>query len=243
MRHALLAVLAFALAIAAAPVSAETRAEFQARIQAAFVAPDKKGALLKLFRLADVDVETRGTYQNMIVGRMLARYDAPSGAFEPLPAGFDPVYVMRGYEYRPNIAPRGIVVLNGKTRVPYGLHGGRYYLVAAARTRIEPTPGPDRTLQMMAVGMGHPTVRFDGHCDVMQGNGKLKRMTLGDEGRGNQTAIITAQFIKACELRKRSPHGTLWLRLQEGDGVVFDHRIELPETTIVYRRAGASPGR
>ena len=47
---------------------------------------------------------------------------------------------------------------------------------------------PDRMLQMMLVGMASPPVNYTGHCDVMQSNGKIKRMELEDNGHGNTTA-------------------------------------------------------
>jgi hypothetical protein len=224
------------LAITTLSALAGNTDRFAERIRAAFKAADKTVALKGLFHLDGVDAKTMKTYDRLIIGRMLARYDAPTVEFAPLPADFDPVYVRDGYEFRPNLALVGFVVLNGKTRLAYGEHDGRFYFAGVNGTAVNPGGPPDRMLQMMVLGIGAPPVRYTGHCDVMQGNGRLKRMTLEDSGIGNTTAAIMAQHIESCELTKLSPQGTLKLRLQEGDTVSFERRIARDRETITYRR-------
>ena len=224
------------LLIATQPALAADRDRFAERIGAAFQAPDKTVALKRLFHLDGVDAKSMKTYDRLIIGRMLARLDAPAIAFEPLPADFDPVYVRDGHEFRPNIPLAGYVVLNGRTRLVYGEHDGRFHFAGVTGTAVNPGGPPDRMLQMMVLGIGAPAVRYSGHCDVMQSNGRLKRMTFEDSGIGNTTAIIMAQHIASCELTKRSPQGTLKLRLQEGEEVSFERRIARDGATIRYRR-------
>ncbi len=228
--------LCLVLVIAAQPALAQNLDRFAERIRSAFQAADKAVALKRLFHLDGVDAETMEMYDKRIIGRMLARIEAPTIGFEKLPADFDPVYVRDGYEYRPSVAEAGFVVLNGKTRLVYGVHDGRFSFSGVTKTAVNPGGPPDRMLQMMVLGIGAPPVRYSGHCQVMQSNGRLKRMTLEDSGVGNTTAIIMAQHIERCELTKLSPQGTLKLRLQEGEAVSFERRIAGAGATISYRR-------
>lgn len=237
MRQAFAACLCVLIVCVGSSIHAESRDEFVERVHAAYRGPDKLAALKALFYLANVDAETLLTYESRIIGRMLGKYDDPTVTLEPLPHDFDPVQVIRGYEYRPNVKPLGYLVLSGRTKVPYGEHAGRYFLTAVTRTKITPTPPPDRMLQMMVIGAGHPPVRFNGHCDIMLANGKVRRMTLEDNGHGGNTAIITAQYIISCDLINKSGHGALSLRLQEAEKMVFQQRVTAPATTIAYRRA------
>ncbi len=77
--------LCLLLVLAALPARAEDRDRFAERIGAAFQAGDKTVALKKLFHLDGVDAKTMETYDKLIIGRMLAKFDAPTVAFEPLP--------------------------------------------------------------------------------------------------------------------------------------------------------------
>lgn len=218
------------------PAHAEPRDAFAGRIKQAFASKDKAVALKALFYLKGVDPKTLDMYEKRIIGRMLGKYDRPSVAFEPLPKDFNPVQVAAGYEYRPNIPLEGYLVLNAKTRVPYGQKNGRYYITAMTRKAVKPGGPPDKMLQMMLIGMGHPPVRYEGHCDVMQSNGKARRMRFEDAGRGNTTMIITAQHIVRCDVRNLSGRGSLSLRLLEGQNTIFVKRVEAPEAAIVYPR-------
>lgn len=218
------------------PAHADTRDAFAARVTQAYAAKNKTAALKTLFYLKGVDPQTLDMYEKRIIGRMLGKYDRPSVAFEPLPKDFNPVQVAGGYEYRPNIPLKGYLVLNAKTRVPYGQKNGRYYITAMTRRAVKPGGPPDKTLQMMLIGTGHPPVRYEGHCDVMQSNGKARRMRFEDAGRGNNTMIITARHIVRCDVRNLSGRGSLSLRLLEGQNTIFAKRVEAPQTAIAYRR-------
>lgn len=237
MHYAFVACLCLLMVITGSPVRAESKKAFVERVRAAYRAPDKLAALKRLFYLANVDGETRRSYDRRIIGRMLGKYDAPEVTLEPLPNDFNPVQVIGAFEYRPNVKPLGYVVLAGRTKVPYGQRDGRYFLTAVTRTRISPAPPPDKMLQMMVIGFGHPPVRYGGYCDIMQGNGKVRRMVLEDQGRGGNTAIISAQYIVGCELINKSGRGALSLRLQEGEVVVFRRRLTAPDASITYRRS------
>lgn len=241
MRRAVIACLCLLVVLVGHSARAENQDAFVERVRAAFRAPDKIAALKRLFFLANVDAETLLTYERRIIGRMLGKYDDPEVTLEPLPNDFNPLQVIGAYEYRPNLKPLGFVVLAERTKVPYGEHDGRYFLTAVARSKITPTPSPDRMLQMMVIGLGHPPVRYEGYCDIMQGNGKIRRMTLEDSGHGGNTAIITAQYIASCALTNKSGRGALSLRLQEGEAVVFQRRVAAPETEITYQRATSRP--
>ncbi len=237
-------ILSASAAPAGADQSAALEAELTARIAAAYRAADKTAALLALFHLAGVDPETRAIFERLHAGRLLARYEAPDVAFEPLPEDFDPLQVAAGYEYRPNLELLGTVVLrehgeeSGRnTRIPYGLHGGRYLFTGMTRTAVNPDAPPDKALQMIVIGRAVPPPRFKGFCDVMQSNGRSRRMAIEDNGYGNRTLIVTAQYLERCELTSAlSGDDWLSLRLLEDDREILVRRIEAPETTISWRR-------
>lgn len=233
---------AFALlgaSMAGAPAFAADRVEgretFARRIADAYRAADREAAISKLFFLDGVDAESLKTYGG-IFARLARKKGVPTVAFEPLPTGFDPVYVRDGYEYRPNLTALGYVVLGGNTRLLYGVHQRRHYFPGAVRKAVNPGGPPDRPVQMMVVGIASPPVRFEGFCDVMQRNGKAKRMTLRDEGRGNITSALMARHIVRCEISNTGRRGAPWVQLTEGGKVVFDKRIEPPDPTLSYRR-------
>lgn len=236
MRAWLLMASILPVLFAQSPAVAGTRDAFAARIAQAFQAADKTAALKGLFYLEGVDAESLTLYEQRIIGRMLAKYDAPTIGFEDLPSDFDPTYVSNGYEYQPNVAPLGYVVLDGNTRLVFGQRAGRHYFAGVSRRAVNLGGPPDRLVQMMAIGQAHPPVRFEGFCDVMQSNGQLKRMTLADEGRGNTTVAMMAQHIAACEVTMLSRDGTLSLTLREGESDIFTQRIAPSDVKIVYRR-------
>lgn len=224
-----------ALLLFASPqAEAETADEFLARIAHAFASDERPQALRSLFFLEGMDPETVAYYENRIIGRLLGKYDAPVLTLEPLHTDFDPVQVSGDYEYRPNLPPLGYVVFDGNTRVPYGSKEARYYFTGLKRTVIEDPVGPQKMLQIMVLGIGHPPVRYEGWCDVLQANGRIKRMALEDSGNGGNTSIITAVRIETCSVRKLSAHGALSLRLLEGEDEIFDMQTEAPEGTITY---------
>lgn len=218
------------------PVRAEQPGDFLTRIARAYASGDRNKALFDLFFVDGMDEETLAMYETRIVGRMLGEHDAPTLALEPLPDGFDPVQVGNGYEYRPNLTLLGYVVIDGKTRAPYGHRGDRYYLAGMTRTLITDPAGPEQMLQMIVIGMDHPPIRFDGHCRVLLANGDRKRIALEDEGLTNKTMLVAGVRIEACELRNLSGRGAMMLRLLEGDDQIFDRRIEAPEDSISFVR-------
>lgn len=232
-----IAIAAVALVLASGTsVHAETLDEFTDRVRQAFAGPDRTAALKALFFMDDMDAETKAMYEGRIIGRILERYDAPTVTLEPLPAGFEGVQVGNGYEYRPNLAPLGYVVLNGKTRVVYGRHNGRFYFSGMIRTPIENPAGPERVLQMIVMAFASPPIRFDGFCQVLLANHTKKRVLLADDGMTSRTMLVSGVRIESCELRNLSGRGGMMLRLLEGDDQLFEQRIEHPERAISFSR-------
>jgi hypothetical protein len=215
---------------------AQSQAKFQRRIDAAFRAEGREAALRSLFYLEGVDAETLAIYEERTIPRMLGSLDEPVLGFEPLPDDFRSEYVSNGYEYRPNLELVGIVVLDGNTRAPYGSHAGRFYFTGMHRTLVDPDAPPDRTLQMIVIGMATPPMTFEGYCDLLQSNGKVHRMDLADHGHGNNSAMMNGQRIESCEVTRTSADGAMSLRLLEGDSEIFQERIEPPERTIRFSR-------
>jgi hypothetical protein len=205
---------------------AETVDDFLARVTRAYASPEKHSALRDLFYMEGMDADTIEMYDSRIIDRMLGKYETPSLTVEPLPADFDPLQVGGGYEYRPNLAPLGYVVVGGRTRALYGQRGDNFYLVGVVRTAIE---NPAGTEQMLQVG-------FDGHCDVLLANSSVKRVRLHDEGLASKTMMVTGVRIETCELHNLSDQGSLMLRLLEGDDQIFDRQVDFPEKSISFTR-------
>ena len=216
--------------------SAESREDFAKRIAAAYGMKNRVQALHSLFDFDDVDAEIRARYRKRIIPLMMGKHDKPAITFEPLPEDFDPVQVSNGVEYRPNLTPLGYLVLDKRTRVPYGRKQERYFLTAMTRRVVNPNAPPDRMFQMILIGLASPRVTFKGHCDVMQSNGASKRMKFEDNGHGNRTLIVMAQSLKRCHVTNTSKRGSLSLRLLDGEKVIFHRRVESPATTIIYPR-------
>ena len=166
---------------------------------------------MDLFYLNGVDDETRTMYEQRSVSLTLGRHEDPRISFEALPVGFTGLYVAHGYEYKPNLKLLGHVVLDGKTHAPYGEQEGRYYFTGMTRTLVNPNASPDVTLQMIVMGFGVPAVEFIGFCDIMQSNNEMRRIALKDNGYGNNTVAVRAQYIDQCRLVNESGPGSLQL--------------------------------
>ena len=218
------------------PVTAEELSDFAERISTAYLAADRPTALMNLFYMNGVDDETRTMYEQRSVPLTLGRHEDPRISFEPLPGGFTGLYVADGYEYQPNLKLLGYAVLDGKTRAPYGEQAGRYYFTGMTRTLVNPNTLPDVTLQMIVIGFGVPAVEFTGFCDVMQSNNETRRIAIKDNGYGNNTVALRAQYIDQCRVVNESGHGSLQLRLVEDGRDIFVESIEASESLIAYQR-------
>ncbi len=163
--------------------------------------------------------------------------------FEALSADTKTLFVVDGHEYRPNLEPLGYVVFTDPAAAPgnntkalYGLPPGtgRYYLPLTTRTLVAPDAPPDKQLQIIVIGIAYPATTFEGWCDLLLSNGTLERVMLDDQGAGNQSRFMHGQSVVACKVTNTSARGSLSLRLIEDDDTIFEHRIEPPETVIVY---------
>lgn len=219
--------------------------EFKTRIESALRESDeqrKRQAIRALFYRQGLDEKTTGIMDRVV--QRLAKTHRRHVAFAPLPDDATFVHILDGYEYRPNLEPVGYVVLTSPedppgndTKIPYGRHpeSGRYAFPSTIRTLVNPDAEPDKQLQIIAVGIAHPPMEFEGWCDIALSNGTTRRITLEDQGVGNQTRILRGQEIEACELTNRSNEGSLSLKLIQDGDTIFDRRIQPPETTITYR--------
>lgn len=222
--------------VCANPATAEELSDFAERISAAYQTIDRPTALMNLFYLDGVDHETRTMFEQSAIPLTLGKHDDSRISFEALPFDFVGLYVADGYEYKPNLKLLGYVVLDGRTRAPYGAHGGRYFFTGMTRTLVDPNAPPDVTLQMIVMGFGVPAVEFTGFCDVMQSNNKMRRIALKDNGHGNNSVILRAQYIDQCRVVNESGHGSLQVRLIENGQDVFVQSIEASESLIAYQR-------
>lgn len=222
----------------------DSREAFTARLEAAFAAGDadaRAERIAALYHRDGVDEETSGLLDR--ASRMLARSAEPGIAFESLDPGAEFLNVLNGYEYTPNLAPEGYVVLTrpdaepgNETRIPYARRAdGFHVLPAVIRRLVNPDAEPDRQLQMIVIGIASPPSTFEGWCDLALSNGTTERVTLEDQGAGNQTRIQRGLRIEACEVTNTSERGSLSLRLLEDDTVLFDERVEAPDLRISYR--------
>jgi hypothetical protein len=239
----LVVLLSAASATARADVQLE---EFKRRIEAALAISDKSArvtALEALFHREALD-----DWSTKMAGRMSGRLDKLQGrmiSFAPLPPGEVSLHVVDGYEYRPNLKPIGHVVFTdpaarpgNNAKVLYGRHPTqpRYAFPVVVRELVNPNAPKDKQLQMIAIGMAHPPLTFEGWCDIALSNNTVKRVTLDDQKIGNQTRIMRGQSINRCEVTNTSERGALSLRLFEDDRKLFEDRVEVPQTTIIYQK-------
>lgn len=223
---------------------ASLRADLKHRLQAAFEKPGeaaRKSALKAIFYQEGVE-ETTLALLDRTVQRLLDG-NRRNVDFAPLPQDLQLVNVRNGYEYRPNLKPAGYIVLTSPddppgndTRIFYGKPPGedRYYIPAVVRKLANPDRPVDKQLQIIVVGIGHPSVKFRGWCDVELSNGSTRRVSLQDNDAGNQTRVLLGQKIIACELSRISDHGTLSLRLLEDRKELFRKRIATDADTLHY---------
>lgn len=242
----LIPIVCVLLAVATAARADSHLDEFKARIEAALGIEDRAERTAALGAL--IHREGLDDWADGLAGRTaerLADLHGRSVSFAPLPADFEALHVVDGYEYRPNLEPLGYVVITdpaaasgNESRIPYGLNAedGRYYVPATVRRLVNPDAPPDKTLQILTIGIAHPAVTYEGWCEIALSNGTTRRVTLNDQGVGNQTLLMHGQSIEACEVTNTAGRGSLSLRLYEDDREIFMRRIETPEATITYGR-------
>lgn len=247
MRALSVFLLVVLMSASGASASADTQLEeFKRRIEAALAISDKTAraaALEALFHREALD-----DWSTKMAGRMSGRLEKLQGrsiSFAPLPPGEVSLYVVDGYEYRPNLKPHGHVVFTdpaarpgNNTKLLYGRHPTqpRYAFPVVVRKLVNADAPKDKQLQMLAIGMAHPPLTFEGWCDIALSNNTVKRVMLDDQKIGNQTRIMHGQSIERCELRNTGARGALSLRLFEDDQKIFEERIEAPQNTIVYQK-------
>lgn len=236
------------LSILALPANAgvqDLQRDFRERIEAAYRQPDpgaRAAALENLFYRQGLDKSTDALLDRTV--QQLLKSAHGQIRFTALPGDMDPVHVLNGYEYRPNLAPLGQVVLTASgappgnaTYILYGKHPeqDRFMFPATVRKAINPGAPEDKLLQILAVGIGNPPVAFSGWCDITLSNGATQRVTLRDNGAGNQSRMLRGQKIDTCELRREGGDGSLSLRLLEGQKQIFLQRIDDSAGLIRYR--------
>lgn len=214
---------------------AETLDDFADRVKQALAAGDKHAAVRSLFNLDGMDDEVIAMYDKRTIP-MLARRAAEKITFEELPADFRGEYVQQGYEYRPNLDPLGYLVLDGKTRAPYGKIGERYYITGMSRKLVNANPPAEITVQVNVFGFSTPPVRYSGSCDILQSNGKTLTMPIEDIGVGNNTMAMNAVRIETCSVTKLSGDGPLTMRVLEADAVLFERQVTNIGEKLVFSR-------
>ena len=234
----------YSVSFTASAKAADSLEDFTLRLAEAFAEGDKSARTQRiqtLFYPAGLDEETAKLMERS--SRYLANIERPEVAFEAVPDDAEFLNVLDGYEYTPNLVPEGYVVLTkpgaepgNHTRIPYGRRpeDGLYLFPAMTRKLVNPDAEPDKQLQMLAMGIGHPALTFEGWCDLALSNGTTKRITLEDQGIGNQTRIYRGQKILACDITNTSGRDRLSLILMEDETTIFEGAVEFPETKITY---------
>lgn len=217
---------------------------FMARFRAALATPAgpaRNAAIGELFWRKGTDAWSEALSRRMAT--QIATLSGQAMTFAPLTPDSEFVYLVSGWEYRPNLKVVGYVMFTdpkaakgNNTKVPYGLapDGTGYAIPLTLRKLVNPAAPKDKELQMLVVGLAHPAGTFDGWCDVTLSNGATKRFRLHDQGMGNQTRLALGQKFTACRVRNTSGRGSLSLRLYADGKTLFERRIEMPETTITY---------
>ena len=220
--------------------------KFKAQISAALAignAEKRTAAVRSLFYRGDLDEWSEKLAER--TAARLAKLQGRDVSFAPLEATSETLHVINGYEYRPNLEPIGYVVFTdpaaapgNNTKVFYGRPNKDrgYYLPLTVRRLVNPDAPPDKQLQMIAIGLAHPPLTFEGWCDIALSNNTVKRLPLDDQNIGNQTRIIRGQSIERCEVENTAGRGSLSLRLYEGDQLIFQRQVDSPEATIRYRK-------
>lgn len=223
------------LAMLVSTSQAETLDDFANRVKSAFAAADQHQAIKSLFRLQGMDAELIALYDKRTIP-MLLRRPAETVTFEDLPADFRGEYVQQGYEYRPNLTPLGYLVLNGKTRVPYGKVDERFYMTGMSRKLVNANPPAEITVQVNVFGFSTPPVRYSGSCEILQSNGKTVTMAIEDTRIGNNTMAMNAVQIESCQVTKKSGDGPLTMRVLEADVVLFEQQVTDVGASLFFHR-------
>jgi len=231
----ILSVAAGLLALPAASSHAETLDDFAKRVKSAYAAEDKHQAIKSLFNLQGMDDELIAIYDKRTIP-MLLRRTAETVTFEELPSDFGGVYVQKGYEYRPNLKPLGLLVLNDKTRAPYGKIDERYYITGMSRKLVNADPPAEITVQVNVFGFSTPPVRYSGSCEILQSNGTTMTMAIEDTGVGNNTMAMNAVRIESCRVTKQSGDGPLTMRVLEADAVLFEQQVSDIGGSLIFSR-------
>ena len=213
---------------------AETLEDFAGRIKSTLAKPDANSTAKLLINLDGMDEELIAMYEKRTIP-ILTRKPVEDVTFEPLPADFRLEYVLQGYEYRPNLKPLGLVVINGKTRAPYGKIGESYFITGMTRTLVNANPPVEHTLQVNVFGFSTPPIRYSGSCNILQSNDKSMTMQIEDTGVGNNTMALNAVRFEACEVTKLSGEGPLTMRVVEGGEVVFEGQSAEIGSPLRYR--------
>jgi len=223
------------LAMLTSTSQAETLDDFANRVRSAFAASNQHQAVRSLFSLQGMDEEVIALYDKRTIPLLLRR-PAEMVTFEELPADFRGEYVQQGYEYRPNLKPLGYLVLNGKTRVPYGKVDERYYITGMSRKQVNANPPAEITVQVNVFGFSTPPVRYSGSCEILQSNGKTVTMAIEDTGIGNNTMAMNAVRIESCQATKQSGDGPLTMRVLEADVVLFEQQVNDIGASLIFNR-------
>lgn len=234
-QFSLIAIVVGALTLLAATASSETLDDFADRIKKALVAHDKHAAVKSLINLEGMDDQLIALYDKRTIP-MLARRPAKTVTFEDLPTDFHLEYVQQGHEYRPNLKPLGLVVLDGKTRVPYGKIDQQYFITGMSRKLVNADPPAEITVRVNVFGLATPPVRYSGSCEILQSNGKTVTMPIEDTGVGNNTMAMNAVRIETCRVTKLSGDGPLTMRVLEADVVLFEQKTTGDGQELIYNR-------
>lgn len=245
----LLLLLTVAVNLGFAPVAARADAladAFKARIEAALAPADEAARLARIEKLfyrggADDWAKKLGAR----TAKSLVTLHGQRISFVPLSRKSETMYVIDGYEYRPNLEPLGWVVFTdpaaapgNNTKILYGRPPGKqdYFLPLTLRRLVNANAPPDRQLQILTVGNAYPASTFTGWCEIALSNNTVKRVTLADRKVGNQSLFLTGQSIRRCEVRNTTGRGSLSLRLYEDGRKLFERRVEFPKTVITYSK-------
>ena len=125
---------------------AEEIEQFLSRVKSAVDQPSidaRKSAIANLFYTEGTDEVTKKFHHGAV--KMLAGLENPTVELIPIPEGKKFVKAYKGFEYRENLEPIGMIEFlvqkDSQTRMgptlPYGETSGRYYLTSTIRKPVE----------------------------------------------------------------------------------------------------------
>jgi hypothetical protein len=216
-----------------APTSAP---QLVTEVEAAIKAKDK-AALLALVNWQGVSADMK-SFQTELLSDLLRK--AVQGVkLLPLPADFQPPYVLDEVRYIPNVAILGLIEVEfanagNALRMPYGKNGETFCLAGTAQEKTAPTR-KETTINIMILGdASADAAAFTGSYVYVHAG---KEVTSPIKGKGPGTEAFWGEYVKSCTVQKTSDSGgAIKLVILEGGKKVYQSEEVTTTVPIAYEK-------